>query len=169
MTLQETLTDPKIEYESYITGPKGARFVLYPVKDKHTTEDVKRARQWLYREKDVVSLQIRWKREGDDAPPPEKIPDYIMLKELKKQLGEKESYIEELEDKIKQMTISYNQELDRDARKQVKSETLYKQLNAQLEKEKKTNNNLRATISELVTKLNKYEHNNGTNTQGNLG
>lgn len=150
---EQTETIPPIDYEWYLTGPQGARFILYPVEGKHTEDDVKRAKHWLHREHDVVSLQIRWNKKGDDSPPPEKIPDFIMLKELKKQLGEKESYIQELQDDLQRKETDINREL----KQQIKSQEMYKSLKDQLDKAKKEIKNLRSTISDLIVKLNHKE------------
>jgi hypothetical protein len=150
MILEQTNSNPPIDFEWYLTGPQGARFILYPVKGQHSEEDVKRARQSLYREQDVVSMQVRWVKAGDNTPPPEKIPEYIINKELKREIGEKESYIQELEDNAQKDNVVQRRQL----KKEIQSEELYKQLKSENTKLKKENQNLRGTISDLITKLN---------------
>lgn len=46
-------------------GPHGAAFVVYPL-PYHTEEDIKKAKQWLRNQKDVVSLKIASDYEWDD-------------------------------------------------------------------------------------------------------
>ena len=148
--MDKTETDPPIEYEWCIQGPKGALFVLYPVKGTHTDEDVTRARIFLRNTRDIAGLQVRWVNAGDNKPPPEKIPLELINKDLLRQIGEKESYILELEDKLRRRDIDETRQL----KKEIQSEPLYKKLKAENKKLDKENLNLRATISDLVTKLN---------------
>jgi hypothetical protein len=101
MTTDKTETEPPIEFEWYVTGPNGARFTLYPETSVHTEDDVKRAKQWLHNNRDVVSLQIRWKRAGDTRENPMKIPDAAIISHLKEEAGKREAYILELEEKLK--------------------------------------------------------------------
>lgn len=147
---EHTLTDPPIEFEWYLAGPNGARFVLYPERGRHTEDNVSTAKRWLHAQRDVVSLQVRWKAPGDNGPNPEKIPDFILLKEAQKKAGQREAYIEELEEKLRQNEIA----LDRDIRKQIKSEEMYKSLHAQLKKKEEECNRLRKQISDLIIRLN---------------
>lgn len=138
-----------IEYDSYITGPQGARFILYPEKGLHNEDDVKRARSWLYHNHDVVSMQVRWKKLGDKVAPPEKIPDFIIIKELNIEKGKLKAQIDELEDQIKSEPTISRKELKKDI---VKEElyTSIKQENAKLKKEIAR---LRENVSELVIRI----------------
>jgi hypothetical protein len=155
MTNEYTETEKPVAYTYYLTGPQGARFELYPVKDDHTEEDVKLAKTWLYRNQDVVSIQVRWVNPNDDRPNPEKIPDFIMLKQLKIQIGELESYILELEQKLKTREMDETRQL----KKEIQSEKTYKQLKKQLDKKEQEAVSLRKEISQLVMRLN-TNHNN---------
>lgn len=149
--IEETLTEPRIDYEWWLTGPQGARFCLYPERGKHTPEDVERARRWLKHNHDVVSLQIRWKELDDKVAPPVKIPDPSMIKQLHKKIGELESFIQELEHTIQTNESAQKKQL----KKEIQSEKLYKQLDATILKLTKELNASRKTVSDLITKLNK--------------
>jgi len=156
MILNKTETPNPIEFEDDVTGPQGARFVLYPVKGVHTEEDVRKARLWIRFNRDVVSMQIRWKNAGDDKPPPDKFPDFLIIKNLKKEIGELKSYIEELEYKLQKEETAQIKQLKKD----IQREKLYKDLNSQLAQARKEITKLRETVSDLITKLNakKNEH-----------
>ena len=54
------MTDVGVKYD-YSFGIGGARFYIYPLKGKHTEDDVKKAKQQLRREQDVISIQTEWK------------------------------------------------------------------------------------------------------------
>lgn len=149
MSLEQTETEPPIDFNWSLSGPNGARFILYPLRDIHTHEDVKRASGYLHRTKKVTSLQVRWLNEREENLP-EKIPDALINKELQIQLGQKESYIQELETKLNKE----NTESRRQLKKEIQSEEEYKKIKEELRKAKKDNDNLRQTISDLVTKLN---------------
>lgn len=153
MTEERTETEPSITFEWYITGPNGARFVLYPEIGVHSTEDVNRAKNWIRRNRDVVSMQIQWKKAGDIKAPPMKLTDDIIIKELRKELGKSEAYIQELEEKIKTLEIDD----ERQVRKEIKAEETYKALRKERDAAKKEIVNLRKTISDLIMKLNNQD------------
>jgi len=46
-----------ILYEWELAGPQGASFLLFPGSE-HTPEDIKKAKQWLRNNKDVVWLRV---------------------------------------------------------------------------------------------------------------
>jgi hypothetical protein len=150
MIPEQTETQPPIDFEWYLTGPQGARFVLFPETGFHTPEDVKRARSWLYRNHDVVSIQIRWKSAGDKTEQPMKIPDSAIISELRRQIGENEAYIQELEEKLKGEDVAQNRTL----KKELLKETTIASLNKRLTKLLNENIGLRKNISDLVTRLN---------------
>lgn len=56
----EGVTDNGVKYDSYVTGPQGARFELYPISGFHTKEDVEAAQAQLRREQDVVKTYVIW-------------------------------------------------------------------------------------------------------------
>jgi hypothetical protein len=59
---------PDIKVEEYLAGPQGMNFIVYPVKDIHTSEDVEAVKKQLYRNRDVVTLRTEWLRnEAKDA------------------------------------------------------------------------------------------------------
>jgi len=159
MTYEATETSPPIEFAWYIMGPDGAHFILYPEMNVHTPEDINRAKNWIRRNRDVVHMQIQWKKSGDTEPPPMKLTDAIIIKELRKELGKSEAYIQELEEKIKNLKIEY----DKEARKEIKAEEIYKALKKERDAAKKEIVNLRKTISDLIVKLN--NQNNGREQQ----
>lgn len=150
MTEEKTDTVPPISFAWHITGPNGARFVLYPETGVDTTEDVIRAKNWLRRNRDVMSIQVQWKKVGDTREPPMKLTDDIIIKELKKELGKSEAYIQELEERIKKLMT----DCDKNVRKEIKAEETYKALRKERDAAKKEIVNLRKTISELIVKLN---------------
>jgi hypothetical protein len=147
MKLEYTETPNPVGFESYITGPDGARFILYPVKGDHTKDDVTEAAAYLRRNRDVVHLSVEWKSPTEENVSPDKIPDFLIIKGLRVELGKKEAYITELEDKLKQRTIVESQELSRS----IKSEEAYRKIKAENTKFKKENLNLRKTISDLIS------------------
>jgi len=54
------ITENKIKYSSWATGPQGSRFELYPILAKNTIGDVKRSQLELYNNYDVVKIYIVW-------------------------------------------------------------------------------------------------------------
>ena len=54
------LLDNNIKYDMYVTGPQGARFTLYAIKDYHTPIEVDLAKRQLYAEQDVVKIYVEW-------------------------------------------------------------------------------------------------------------
>jgi hemerythrin-like domain-containing protein len=147
MSLDYTETENPVGFESDITGPQGARFVLHPVKGVHTKEDLESAVKYIRRNRDVVHLSVEWDKATEDNIDPEKIPDFLIIKGLRVELGKKEAYITELEDKLKERTSVESQELS----KSIKSEEAYRKIKADNTKLKKENLNLRKTISELIS------------------
>ena len=53
----EGITNSGIKYDSYITGPQGARFELF-VTPNHTIVDIASAKHQLKNEQDVVKIYI---------------------------------------------------------------------------------------------------------------
>lgn len=147
---QFTDTIPPIEFEREETSPDGARFILHPNATDHTDHDVIRAKRWLRDTHIVNSIQVRWTLQAEPDPTLMKIPDYIIIKNLTAELAKKEEYIQELEDKIQDLSRG----VDTAVRKEIKSESAYKDLRKQLEKSKSENTSLRKQISELVIRLN---------------
>ena len=53
-----------IDYDWWLAGPNGASFELFPVREKHTIEDVKQAKRELKNDQDVVGpIQVTWKEQ----------------------------------------------------------------------------------------------------------
>lgn len=78
-----------------------ADFYLYPLKGNHKAKDVLQAKHWLKSSKkeQVRYIVVEWIiRDGDE--PLSKIPDLAIISHLRTELGKKESYIEELEEKL---------------------------------------------------------------------
>lgn len=63
--LEFTETPNPIGYEWWLDGPQGAKFELHPEIEKHTKEDIARAKAWLRVNHDVVSISVRWKEAGE--------------------------------------------------------------------------------------------------------
>ena len=154
------VTDNGIEFDWWLTGPQGARFCLYPVKGKHTEDDVKKARGWLYYHHDVVSIQVRWKLSDDKMTPPEKIPDFVIIKELRVEVGKLLSYIEELEAALKQdknkKKEQENKELSQE-RSKIMKEEMYTKIKKENTKLKKEVLKLKESVSQLIYKINVLE------------
>lgn len=86
---------------------------------------------------------------------PQLIPDWILLKEAKKEIGQLKSEIDELKDRLKQNEIDVT--LNREARMIVRKEELYKDLLAQNNALRKRNKDLLNTNKELISKIIKLE------------
>lgn len=56
-----------IPYEDFVTGPQGARFILHPVKDVHTEDQVVQAIRELKVARDVVGMKVAWWTRGKDV------------------------------------------------------------------------------------------------------
>lgn len=161
MDLEQTATDPPIAYEWYLTGPQGARFILYPIIGVHSHEEAKAAGKWLRHNNDVVTLQMRWVKPEDTTAPPMKIPDHVMIKELRKQIGGLEAQIYELEDThatevktLKAQILALEQGQDKKLRKEILTEEIYKavvQKNTKLNQELKE---VRKNVSDLIIRIN---------------
>lgn len=54
----QTETPIPVHYNSWISGPDGAHFVIYK-EPNHTKEDLQRAKGWLRNNRDVLSIQIK--------------------------------------------------------------------------------------------------------------
>lgn len=161
MDLEQTATDPPIAYEWYLTGPQGARFILYPITGVHTNDDVKAANKWLRHNNDVVSLQTRWVKPEDKTAPPMKIPDHVMIKELRKQIGGLEAHVHELEDThatevkaLKTQILALEQGQDKKLRKEILTEDTYKAVVSANSKLKQEVLALRKNVSELIIRIN---------------
>ncbi len=161
MDLEHTLTDPPVNYEWYLTGPQGARFILYPVIGKHTKEDVSQAIHWLKANQDVVSSQVRWIKPEDTSAPPMKIPDHLLIKELRKQIGGLEAHIDELQDThakevkaLKAQILALEQGQDKKLRKEILTEETYKAVVSANSKLKQEVLSLRKNVSELIIRIN---------------
>ena len=153
MQLEFTKTDIPVAFDSYITGPQGAKFILYPVKGTHTKDDVERATACIRRERDVVQIRVVWVKAEAKYLPADKIPDFLIIKGLRTELGKAESYVQELESRLKSEGTKETQEVIR----QIKSEELYTRIQLENKKLKKENLNLRGTISELISNQYKTE------------
>ncbi len=140
-----------IGYESYPASlKKGDRFILYPEIGRHTEEDVNKANTWLsFNKGPIGTLQIRWKKSGDDTPQPQRIPSKVIIKNLNIEIGEYKSYIQELEDKIKDM----EQQTPEDKKVLAKDKTC-QELNKIIQDQSKLIKKLRKESEGLIIKLN---------------
>jgi hypothetical protein len=143
------ITSNGIEFEWNAHNSSGARFTLYAERGRHTEEDVALARQWLYHNRDVVSIQVRWKMLDDKVAPPEKIPDFIIIKELKVEIGKLKAQIDELED----ANVKLAREGVTQVKREIVKEELYTALKSENTKRKNEICKLRQEISTLVTRL----------------
>jgi len=154
--IQITKTEPPIEYEEDKMGLREARFALYPVMGIHTEEQALSAMKWLRSISKNATVQIRWLGKPYLNDLPEKIPDSAIIANLREEIGKQESYIEELEVKIKALThqskLENSQETKKLKKELLKDEQVahYKSL---YEKKVKEVTKLRQDISSLITKL----------------
>ena len=153
--MEKTEGTKPIDYEFWITGPQGARFALYPVRDEHTEEDVLRAKRWLHNNQDVVSLQVRWVRLQDDQPQTEKIPDHIIIKNLNVEIGKRDAYILELEDTIAKLQEEKTKEtvLTKQERKDFKKEVFFQQLLLQIKALELSNSKCKKDNEQLIIRM----------------
>lgn len=157
LEFDHTGTNPPIAYESY-NEVTGARYVLYPVTGKHTEEHVKKACGWLYYNKDVISVQSRWRMRDGELAPPEKIPDLVIIKELKVEVGKLKSYIEELEHKQTQDLVKEREAAQKEnskVRQATVKEELYLRIKKENTQQKKEILKLKGDISNLMYQINK--------------
>lgn len=134
----------------------GDSYSLYPIKGKDTPKGIQRAKYLIKSKVLSAKIQIRWKQPDDTAALPEKVPDNAIIKSLKVELGKKDAYIQELEEKMAFMQDSLKKEAKAEARedrKQILKETLLKELETKNAKLKKENDQLRKTNSELVGRI----------------
>lgn len=160
--MEQTDTDVPIAYESYGTGPKGSRFLLYPILNVHSNVEVSIASRWLHANEHVVSIQVRWVSDVDTEPQPDKIPDHALIKNLQVEVGKLESYITELEETHKKVVKEYAKEiLSRETlekkkwRREILKEELHGELQKKLTQAQQVISSLRKNISELVVTMNK--------------
>lgn len=157
MELEKTEGNNPIEFESWVSGPNGARFALYPKQGLHTDDDVKEAKRFLHHNRDVVGLQVRWQRIEDTRPNPEKIPDYLIIKNLQKELGQANSYIEELEETVKKLKTdietSSHVTLTSQDKHEIKREILYQQQAAEKKALQKKIQELSKDKEDLIIRL----------------
>lgn len=86
---------------------------------------------------------------------PNLIPDWILLKESKKEIGQLKAEIDELNDKLEQKSCDLI--LNREARKEARKELLYKEITAQNSALQKRIRELKQLNNELICKLVKLE------------
>jgi hypothetical protein len=61
----EIIPEPVLMWYTWsLAGSQGASFTLFPEKDSHNDDDVKKAKQWLRNNRDVVTLNIEWLESG---------------------------------------------------------------------------------------------------------
>lgn len=150
-----TITNKPIRFVPYTTAPGEINFLLYPIRGTHDINDITDSKKYLTREKKAHNVIFRWS-DSDKEEIPDRIPDYVIINSLKKELGLKEQElnsknleIEKLKEKIENQRINQ----DRELRKEIIKEQLYKGI-------KKENailidkyNSAKKEISQLVTKL----------------
>lgn len=155
--MEKTEGNNPIEFESWVSGPRGARFALYPKQGLHNDDDVKEAKRFLYHNRDVLGIQVRWQRLEDDKPNPEKIPDYLIIKNLQKELGQANSYIGELEDTVKKLKSDLEKAnhvtLTSQDKHELKREILYQQQAAEKKALQKKIQELSKDKEDLIIRL----------------
>lgn len=83
---------------------------------------------------------------------PEKIPDYILLKEAQKEIGKLNAYVEELEDELKKYTTVTPEEL-----KEIKKSIVYKQQKDKITELNRKISELRKDIEKFIMKQNQKQ------------
>lgn len=53
---------PEIKVDEWLAGPQGMNFMIYPIKDIHTEEDITKIKAQLHRDRDVVQIRTTWLR-----------------------------------------------------------------------------------------------------------
>ena len=56
--MQFKKTENGIEYDESTVG----RYLIFPTKNKHSKEDVEKAKQWLHSKVNVVSIKTIWQK-----------------------------------------------------------------------------------------------------------
>lgn len=80
---------------------------------------------------------------------PDKLPDFIIIKEQGIEIGKLKAYIEELEYKVSREGI----QALRDAKKSIKHEQIYQQQQKEIKELKKEVTSLRNNLSDMAGKL----------------
>jgi len=156
---EHTGTNPPVAYE-YSTEARGERYILYPVKGKHTEDNVKYAQKWLIYHKNVLGIQIRWRLENDEMAPPEKIPDVCIIQDLRVEIGKLKSYIQELEAKNKQDLVEEREAIQNEnskARQEAMKEDQYLRIKKENTQQKKEILKLKQNISDLIYRMNQLQ------------
>ena len=153
-------TENGIDYELYIDSFLHEKALLYPELERHSKPDVIIADSWIRRQHKVTGIQVRW-RKSDVDPLTDKIPDFLIIKTLRKKIGGLESYISELEDKIEKEKI----QSIREGTKAIKKEEAYIALRQQIAILNQKNKKLRKDNEELIIKLVKYNQEPKCSTQ----
>ncbi len=169
--MEQNFTPSGISYMSYTDG-KLTRFELYPIIDKDTQTKVDQSIGWIKHKQQFDScktIQIRWITGSDKCMDLLKIPDHLIIKSMRVEIGKLTSYIEELEEgnkelnkKIKDQNVQHQKELDEckkmshEERMEVHKETLYIEQKLKIKGLETSVKSLKTIRDELLIKL--YQH-----------
>lgn len=146
MEIKQTDTWPSIAYSIEDFG-KSTKGLLYPVLGVNTKDHVDNAYKWL-KASGASSIQVRWTMDTENQP--DKIPDFLIIANLNKEIGGLKSYIDELEERLKKKEVDETREV----KKEIQREALYKAQNIAMGKKEKQNNALRRQLSDLIIRMN---------------
>lgn len=149
--MEQTDTPIPIQFSGTPVSESQSDFYLYPVKGKHRARDVQKAKYWLKSSKkdSVRYIVVEWKIR-DDEEPLSKIPDMAMISHMRTELGKKEAYIEELEERL---TAKQELKPTPDQIKEIYKDKLYVQQKKEITKLHKNANSLRKGNRLLVTRI----------------
>jgi predicted RNase H-like nuclease (RuvC/YqgF family) len=136
-----------IEYEYH----SGTSYSLYPIRDVHSPKEIQEVKRRIRQDMPNAKIHIRWKLDGDVSSNPMKIPDNAVIKNLQKILGQNESYIQELEEKIKEFSSPASKELNKQNKKELMKDIMIKQYTDKIKDLNRKLDMARKDNSELIT------------------
>jgi hypothetical protein len=159
MSLEKTPNG--LEYAISKSSINGNVLSLYAIIGVTSDENVRQAKQWLYRKRAVLGIQVRWKKE-DDVEFLEAATSSQLAKGMKIELGRKDSYIEELEHKLRKLEAQVVErsaqlimnQATKEERTEIKKTQIYQEQQKTIKQLEKTIERLRKDNSDLITKLN---------------
>ena len=121
-----------IEFRSEDVSRGQVDITMYPIKGKHKARDIQRAKSEIKKKFKVRYVQIHWRMNDDvNFEPSHKVPESVIIGRLKEQIGQQESYILELEEKLHEKD-EYKPTAEQI--KEIKKEQIYKEQKEQISK-----------------------------------
>jgi hypothetical protein len=149
--MEYTATLKQMQFSGVPVTETQSDFYLYPLKGTHKAKDVQQAKHWLKnnRKGQIRYIVVEWQLRDSDEPL-NKIPDMAIISHLRTELGKKEAYIEELEEKLvaKEQLKPTPEQI-----KEIRAQAEYVQLKKNNKGLHKTIKSLRRGNRELITKV----------------